>query len=197
MLTSPAHWPLAAGVDRNSGIALAWVVLVLLAAALAYSGLMIWRAAEGARVPRLPPVLTYVIPVLALVGLGIAAYLSYVELTENTAVCGPVGDCNAVQSSPYARIFGIPVGVVGLLGYSFVLIVFFWSMRPSAPGARNMPLLLFGGVLVSVLFSLYLTSIEIFVIGAVCIWCLSSAVLSGLLLAAATDPLLRSGYFDD
>jgi thiol-disulfide isomerase/thioredoxin len=49
----------------------------------------------------------WIIPPLALIGLAIAVYISYIEVSETRAVCGPVGNCNAVQNSPYAKLFGI------------------------------------------------------------------------------------------
>jgi uncharacterized membrane protein len=67
------------------------------------------------------------LPLLALVGLGVAGYLSYIETQELPAVCGPVGDCNAVQASPYARLFGIlPIGVLGMAGYLLILAAWAW-----------------------------------------------------------------------
>ena len=54
----------------------------------------------------------WAIPVLSILGLGVAIYLSYIELTKTAAVCGPVGDCNRVQESSYAYLFWvIPIGV--------------------------------------------------------------------------------------
>jgi uncharacterized membrane protein len=60
----------------------------------------------------------WLVPALSLLGFVVAGYLAYVETAEVAAVCGPVGDCNTVQQSEYARLFGIlPIGVLGLLGY--------------------------------------------------------------------------------
>ncbi len=118
------------------------------------------------------------IPALALIGLGVSGYLSYVELTQTSAVCGPVGDCNAVQQSPYARLFGVlPVGVLGLAGYVFILIA--WAIQQY--GRPDIRLIagssLWGSALFGSLFSIYLTFLEPFVIGATCAWCLTSAIL--------------------
>jgi uncharacterized membrane protein len=57
------------------------------------------------------------VPVLLLIGLGVALYLAYVEVNQVTAVCGPIGECNQVQSSDYAKIMGIPVAVLGIFNY--------------------------------------------------------------------------------
>jgi hypothetical protein len=60
----------------------------------------------------------WILPIAVLVGITASAYLTYVELTQSEVVCGPVGDCNAVQSSRYAYLFGvIPVALIGLVGY--------------------------------------------------------------------------------
>jgi|GEM_PF-6287914 len=65
----------------------------------------------------------WIIPILCAVGIGVAGYLSYVETAEVTAVCGPVGDCNTVQQSEYARLFGfLPIGVLGLVGYAAMIV---------------------------------------------------------------------------
>lgn len=65
----------------------------------------------------------WIIPTLAVFGLGVALYLTYVETTKNEAFCGPVGDCNSVQQSPYATLFGfLPVGVLGAIGYISILV---------------------------------------------------------------------------
>jgi uncharacterized membrane protein len=120
----------------------------------------------------------WTIPVLAIFGLGVAAYMTFVEVTSTEAICGPVGDCNSVQSSEYARIFGIlPVGLFGLMGYAVILVA--WGLKEFAGekfamGASIALMLLttFG-----ILFSIYLTFLEPFVIGATCAWCLSSALL--------------------
>ena len=131
---------------------------------------------------------SWIVPILALIGLGVATYLAYVETTETLAVCGPVGDCNAVQSSPYAKLFGIPIGVLGALTYLGML--GFWAVGHFNRGrlAQLAPLALFGLALFGVLFSLYLTYLEPFVIGAVCAWCLTSATIITILLLAVTGP---------
>jgi uncharacterized membrane protein len=78
----------------------------------------------------------WLIPILALIGLGVASYLSFVEVTGTEAVCGPVGNCNTVQQSPYASLFGIlPVGILGVLGYVSILVV--WIAKRYGPKDWN------------------------------------------------------------
>jgi uncharacterized membrane protein len=128
----------------------------------------------------------WVIPTLVVVGFGIASYLSFIEITHAPAACGPVGDCNTVNQSKYAHLFGLlPVGVLGLLGYSLILALWFLRGRGSEEGRVLVTLGLWGAALFGTLFSVYLTFLEPFVIGANCVWCLSSAVIMTLLLWAS------------
>jgi uncharacterized membrane protein/thiol-disulfide isomerase/thioredoxin len=130
----------------------------------------------------------WLIPALVLVGVFIASYMTYVEVTKNDAICGPLGDCNAVQQSSYAVLFGIlPVGIFGLLGY--LAIGAAWMLQRFGPRhLKNISgLSMWGMALFGVVFSIYLTFLEPFVIGATCIWCISSAVVVSLLLAVTTN----------
>jgi uncharacterized membrane protein len=128
-------------------------------------------------------VLVVAVPVLAVIGIVVAGYLTYVETSGAAAVCGPVGDCNAVQQSPYARLFGvIPVGLLGLLSYCFVLCAWLVARRSDGPTADWARLALLGIAFVGTVFSIYLTFLEPFVIGATCLWCLSSSLIITALL---------------
>lgn len=140
-----------------------------------------------------PSALDWAAPLLSLVGLGIAGYLAYVETRQVQAVCGPVGDCNAVQQSEYARLFGlIPIGVLGVLGYLAILVTWaiYWlnSGRIGRWAGQAMCVMTAGGAL----FSIYLTFLEPFVIGATCAWCLSSAVIMTLLLLLLAERVCRA-----
>jgi uncharacterized membrane protein/thiol-disulfide isomerase/thioredoxin len=126
------------------------------------------------------------IPVLLPIGMGVAAYLSFVEVNQVAAVCGPVGDCNAVQQSPYATLFGvIPMAVLGLAAY--IAVGLSWALQHYGPhrwrrlGAISVLALTLCGTL----FSIYLTFLEPFVIGSTCLWCLTSAIVMTLMLWAA------------
>lgn len=129
------------------------------------------------------------IPLLCLVGLVIAAYLAYVETTQVSAVCGPVGDCNTVNQSEYARLFGVlPIGLLGVVGYLAILMAWFASRSGNPRSASLASLALSGLALFGTLFSVYLTFLEPFVIGATCAWCLSSAVIMTALLWLSLFP---------
>jgi uncharacterized membrane protein/thiol-disulfide isomerase/thioredoxin len=130
----------------------------------------------------LPAWRDWAIPVLALIGCSVAAYLAYVETANVSAVCGPVGDCNTVQQSAYAWLFGVlPIGMLGLLGYIVILTA--WFVRRFGRGwlVDLTALVLLGMTTFGTLFSIYLTFLEPFVIGATCAWCLSSAIIMTLL----------------
>ena len=108
---------------------------------------------------------------LAVVGLLISAYLSWVHYAGVAPVCvGGSGGCQSVQTSSYATIFGVPVAVIGLVGYSGLL----FSAWLRGEGGIYLGFLV---ALVGALFSVYLTYLEVFVIHAVCEWCVASAAL--------------------
>jgi uncharacterized membrane protein len=135
----------------------------------------------------------WLIPVLSLIGLGIAGYLAYVEVNQVEAICGPVGNCNTVQQSSYAILFGfLPIGVLGVLGYLVVIILWLAGNLDSETWQRTINVLLWIVSLIGVLFSVYLTFLEPFVIGATCLWCLSSAVIMTILFLLATRNFKRS-----
>lgn len=179
----------SAAATRPSGFTLAVIILAFMAAALFYSLAAMLRG----RAFTLPTWTDWLIPALIAIGVGIAAYLSYVETQAVEAVCGPLGDCNTVQQSRYATLFGfLPVGVFGLFGYLGLLAA--WLARRFIPRLERLAALGFWGMAVfGVLFSFYLTYLEPFVIRAVCLWCLSSAVIMTLLLLLGTPPMV--GHF--
>ena len=157
--------------------------LVLLLAAgelivfLVIVGTILWAR----RQPTFP---AWLVPLTAVSGLAVAGYLAYVELTLSDAVCGVVGNCNTVQQSVYAHVFGIPIGVLGMAGYLLILVAWLVSRASKRQAPANK--MLQAMALFGVAFSIYLTFLEPFVIGATCIWCLTSAVIMLLLLWLVT-----------
>lgn len=140
--------------------------------------------------------LHWVVPLLALVGLGVAGYLAFVESTGAEAVCGPVGDCITVQQSEYAFLFGVvSVGLLGMLSYIAILSAWLIDRWGSEQLADLAQVAIFLMAFVGTLFSIYLTFLEPFVIGATCAWCLTSAVvITALMLISANsarDALVR------
>ncbi|MFN2114364.1 MAG: vitamin K epoxide reductase family protein [Anaerolineae bacterium] len=150
------------------------LMIVVLVAALRPAG---WQ--ERISGSGLPGV---VVPLLAVAGIVVAAYMAYVETTLNQAYCGPIGDCNAVQQSDYARVFGIPIAWLGLLAYALVLLLWAAARRGSETAADWAWAFLYVTAVAGVAFSVYLTFLEPFVIGATCAWCITSALLMTALL---------------
>jgi uncharacterized membrane protein len=119
--------------------------------------------------------------VLALAGSGVAAYLTWVHYDESILLCG-VGDCATVQQSKYAEVGGIPVALCGLGMYLAVIAL--GLLRWRRPGLRAATTMAtFGLVLAGTIYATYLTYLEIWVIDAICQWCVVSALLTLGLLA--------------
>lgn len=178
--TAPTRTDLLLRDPLGNGIAVA--TLLLLLAGLAWSALAMVR--HRGWVPSFPG---WLFPALAVVGMGIAGYMSFVAVAGAEAVCGPVGDCNAVQQSPFAILFGVlPVSVLGLFGYLALLTA--WGAAAWGPDALKPHAWTVAWAMawIGTAFSAYLTFLEPFVIGAICAWCISSALVMVVMLAGAT-----------
>jgi uncharacterized membrane protein len=161
--------------------------------ALVVLGLMLLSVVGAGWFARRPGGVTggpgFAVPLLALLGLGVAVYLAFVEARGAEAVCGPVGNCNVVQQSEWARLFGfIPIGVIGVAGYAVVLAA--WGLARFGPArlADGARVALLAGAAAGMGLSIYLTFLEPFVIGATCMWCLGSAGIITLLLWLTARP---------
>lgn len=108
--------------------------------------------------------------VLAVLGLGIAGYLTYIHYAGIAPVCNIAHGCEKVQASTYSKLGGIPVAVLGLVGYVGVLAALVVDGEPGRMAAALFALVGFG-------FSAYLTYRELFTIHAICQWCVASAIL--------------------
>ena len=168
------------------GNILAVVVLAGMLVALVFAGINLSKGTTLFK--KSPP--GWLIPLLAAIGISVAGYLGFVEINQVEAVCGPVGNCNAVQESEYAILFGIlPIGVLGIMGYLVIIIIWLASLLDLPDLKRNLNLIFWVVTLFGTLFSIYLTFLEPFVIGATCIWCVSSAVIMTVLFLLATGML--------
>lgn len=121
---------------------------------------------------------------LSCIGLAIAAYLTVERIRGRSPTCVVGGNCAAVQSSAYAELVGVPVPVLGLAGYGALLV------SAVLRGARGRLLGLFAGI-VGVGFSLWLTYVELWVIDAICSWCVTSAIVVTVAAGFATWRALR------
>jgi uncharacterized membrane protein len=121
---------------------------------------------------------------LAVAGLAVAGYLTYVHYAGLDPVCaGGGGGCERVQNSSYAELAGVPVALLGLIGYGLILA----SLAVPGELGRSAGVLL---ALVGFGFSAYLTWVELFDIDAICQWCVASALLMTALAAATVARVL-------
>lgn len=124
------------------------------------------------------------IAALAVAGVGIAAYLTYVHYADVDAFCvAGGGGCEKVQTSEYAELAGIPVAVLGLIGYLSILASLLVRGDNGRLAGAVLALSGFG-------FSAYLTYRELFTIDAICQWCVASAVVMALLAVLTVWRLL-------
>ena len=158
------------------------IILIGMIGAVTYAGINLQKDVQ----PDSNQLDRWLIPLLSLIGIAIAGYMSYVEFYQVDAVCGPVGSCNTVQQSSYATLFGvIPIGFLGLLGYLTVIILWLVGIMDSQVWKKRADTALWIVTLLGTLFSIYLTFLEPFVIGATCMWCLTSAVVMTILFLLA------------
>lgn len=132
-----------------------------------------------------------VIPAAAFLGMLVSAYLTWIHWSGSKALCAGIGDCETVNTSAYAEIGGIPVA---LLGFGMYVALFGLSMygRRADPGMLStVALAVFGISLAGVLFSAYLTYIEVAVLHAICPWCVTSATLITLIFGVSLRDVMR------
>ncbi len=113
---------------------------------------------------------------VALAGLGIAGYLTAVHYAGGEPVCAISHGCATVQQSDYAALAGVPVAVLGLLGYVAILV----ALARDGEAWRTAAALL---SLAGVGFSAWLTYVEVGVLRAICVWCVGSAICMAALAA--------------
>ena len=124
---------------------------------------------------------SYAIPVLALIGIFVASYLTYIHWFPESNLCTGLGDCETVNASRWSTIRGFPIAALGLGMYVIILGLSFYRLRSqSEPHSFIVPAI-FGLSLVGVLYSAYLTYIELFVIYAICPYCVASAIIVTLI----------------
>lgn len=132
-----------------------------------------------------------IVLVLSIIGAGIAAYLTYTHFDESALVCA-VGDCGTVQSSKYAELGPVPIAILGLGMYVVLALLALVRVRGSnALSFRHASIASWAITLAGAVYALYLTYLEIWVIKAICQWCVASAIVTGLILVAETILLWR------
>jgi uncharacterized membrane protein len=122
---------------------------------------------------------------VALAGVAVAGYLTWAHYDDAALVCVAGGGCETVQRSSYAEIAGVPVALLGLVGYVAILALILWDVPYARLGAAMLSF-------VGLAFSAYLVVLQLFVIDATCVWCLANDVLIAPALALLTALRLRT-----
>lgn len=139
--------------------------------------------------------LTVISLALALGGIAVSAYLTLVHYRDELLVCA-VGGCETVQKSTYAELYGVPVALLGL--GMFVTMTVLMLLRRARPELRDrITLVTFALALAGSIFAIYLTYLELFVIDAVCQWCVLTALLIWALLLVEGKLVLDAPVEDE
>jgi uncharacterized membrane protein len=129
---------------------------------------------------------------MSLLGLFVSAYLYLYKIGRiGTLACG-TGGCETVQTSEWSRFAGVEVALIGVIGYGLLLVVALVALQPALAGRRWPVSLLTALAAGGVLFTAYLTSLELFVIHAVCRWCVGSAAIIVTVLILGVLALRRT-----
>ena len=123
--------------------------------------------------------------VLAVIGVGIAGYLVYVHYAHVQPICSISHGCEAVQKSKYAKLAGVPVALLGLIGYVAILATLFVRSESGRLAGAGMALVGLG-------FSGWLTYLEAARIHAWCQWCVGSAIVMTMLTIVLVARLLSA-----
>jgi uncharacterized membrane protein len=110
---------------------------------------------------------------ISMIGVVIATYLTLTKLAGVAPICGPSGGCETVEASPYSSIFGIPVALLGL-GFSLVMVGL--SIAWARTDRRDYLVAAYALGLAGVLVEAYLVYLELFVIHAICLWCVGYGI---------------------
>lgn len=125
---------------------------------------------------------------LSLAGLFISAYLYLYKLGKIGSLACGTGGCETVQLSSWSRIAGVDVALIGVLGYAGLLALTLAALQPGLAGRRWPATLLAILAGIGVLFTVYLTYLELFVIHAICRWCVAAAfVILAIFIVALLD----------
>ena len=122
--------------------------------------------------------------ILAAAGAAIAGYLTYARFTHTQVACS-TGGCEIVQRSDYAELVGIPVALLGLGAYIFLLGTALSSSELARAAAAAV-------AVAGAAFSAYLVYVQIAVIDAICQWCVASDVIMALLACACVGRVIAA-----
>lgn len=127
---------------------------------------------------------------LATLGLLVSIYMTIYKVTSNNAMCLGSGDCSTVNASRYSEVYGIPVALVGVLGYASILALP-WLERRNTFFEANGSMILFGIALLGFLFTLWLVYVEVVLIKALCPFCITSQITMTLIFILSVIRVVR------
>lgn len=112
-------------------------------------------------------ILRVALAVVSLAGIALATYLTYVHYQPEALICTTGGGCETVQDSKYAVLVGIPIAVLGLVAWVTALVLTIWNSEL----ARMLTVAL---AFAALAFAAYLVVLQLFVIDAICVWCMTN-----------------------
>ena len=128
--------------------------------------------------------------VLVVLGLLVSIYMTIYKITSNESMCLGSGDCSIVNASRYSEVNGIPVAVIGALGYLAILGVLYFEKR-NLFFKQNGTLMIFGMALTGFIFTVWLVYVEIALLKAICPFCVTSQVAMTIIFMIAVIRLIR------
>lgn len=131
------------------------------------------------------------VALLGILGMAVAAYLTYVHYNEDALVC-TVGGCHTVQQSDYSTMFGVPIAAFGFVMFLTVTLIAWGRLTGRGPLPSDMATMAAWTLLLtSLLYYAYLTYVEIWELEAVCQWCVLSSIIALLMFALESTLLVR------
>ena len=127
---------------------------------------------------------------LVIAGLLVSIYMTIYKLSSNDKMCLGSGDCSTVNASIYSEVNGIPVAVIGILGYLAILAVHYFEDK-NRFFRENATLMIFGMALTGFLFTVWLIYVEIALLKALCPFCLTSQAAMTLIFTIAVIRLIK------
>jgi len=129
--------------------------------------------------------------VAAVIGMAIGAYMAIYKITDNASMCLGSGGCDIVNHSVYSLIYGIPMGVFGFAGNAAILAMLVLEKKGGEYFKKNATMLTFGMALTGFLFILYLVYLELFVIKAICPFCVAAQISMTVLFILSVIRLIQ------
>jgi len=127
---------------------------------------------------------------LAILGLLVSIYMTIYKVTANDSMCLGSGDCSTVNASRYSEVNGIPVALIGVLGYAAIIGIH-WLERRNEFFEANGSMIFFGISLIGFLFTLWLVYVEITILKALCPFCVTSQITMTIIFILSIIRVVR------